>query len=160
MFSSRRGVPAAEVWDAIRSVWTSALTPLAAAYARRRGAAIAIGVIVQEFVAGEPITVYTRPPGDPASVELLVQRGDQTGAVLCATICRARPRHEHACLLALRAERAIGAPQGADVELVQLHKQHGDEVVIQTWVVQARPIVHPTATCTRAAAADRARAAR
>ena len=53
VFSSRRAVPVAEVWDAIRAVWTSALTPLAAAYARKRGGAIAIGVIVQEYVAGD-----------------------------------------------------------------------------------------------------------
>ena len=54
VFSSRRAVPVAEVWDAIRAVWTSALTPLAVAYARRRGGRdpIAIGVIVQEYVSG------------------------------------------------------------------------------------------------------------
>ena len=66
VFSSRRAVPVDEVWDAIRAVWTSALTPLAAAYARRaRRGAIAIGVIVQEYVAGTPLVVYTRPPGQP-----------------------------------------------------------------------------------------------
>ena len=69
VFSSRRAVPAADVWAAIRAVWTSALTPLAAAYARRRGGSIAIGVIVQAFVPGARVTVYTRMPGRPASDE-------------------------------------------------------------------------------------------
>src|SRR6185436_12558297 len=41
VFSSRAGVRVDEVWAAIRAVWTSALTPLAAAYARRRGGEIA-----------------------------------------------------------------------------------------------------------------------
>jgi len=64
VFSSRRAVPVAQLWDAIRAVWTSALTPLAVAYAH--GRPYAIGVIVQRFVVGELVTVYTRPPGEPA----------------------------------------------------------------------------------------------
>lgn len=144
VFSSRRAVPVAEVWSAIRAVWISALTPLAAAYARRRDAAIAIGVIVQEWVDGTPLTIYTRPPGEPESVELLLQRGDHLSRFSREDLPR-EIEAEHACLLALRAEREIDASRGADVELVQIRKQYGYEVVIQTWVVQARPIVHPPA---------------
>ena len=47
VFASRRAVPVADVWHAIRAVWTSALTPLAVAYARRRASAPgAIGVVI------------------------------------------------------------------------------------------------------------------
>ncbi len=124
VFSSRRAVPPAEVWDAIRAVWTSALTPLAAAYARRRTGPISIGVIVQRFVPGERITVYTRAPGKPTGEEAMIQRGSDVTVV-------PRSSSDPAITLALRAEAAIGARRGADVELV------GDVIV------QARPIVHP-----------------
>ncbi len=124
VFSSRRAVPAAEVWDAIRAVWTSALTPLAAAYARQRTGPISIGVIVQRFVPGERITVYTRGPGKPAGDDVMIQRGTEVTVM-------PRSSGQPAVVLALRAEAAIGARRGADVELV------GDVIV------QARPIVHP-----------------
>ncbi len=124
VFSSRRAVPPAEVWDAIRAVWTSALTPLAAAYARRRTGPISIGVIVQQFVPGEPITVYTRAPGKAAADDVMIQRGGNLTVVPRSSL-------DPAVVLALRAEAAIGARQGADVELV------GERIV------QARPIVHP-----------------
>lgn len=140
VFSSRRAVPVADVWDAIRAVWTSALTPLAAAYAHRRGGTIAIGVIVQEYVSGQLVTVYTRPPGEPHADELMVQRGDHLGRHSRSDLPR-EIETQHAAVLALRAETAIGAD--ADVELVQIRKQHGFDVAMQTWVVQARPIVHP-----------------
>jgi pyruvate,water dikinase len=143
VFSSRRGVPIGELWDAIRAVWTSALTPLAAAYARRRGARINVGVIVQEYVAGTPITVYTRPPGAPGADELMVQRGDLLSRHSRIDLPR-EIETQHAAVIALRAEAAIGATGGADVELVQLRKQHGFDLAMQTWVVQARPVVHPT----------------
>lgn len=142
VFSSRRAVPIAELWSAIRAVWTSALTPLAASYARRRGGPVAIGVIVQEWIAGAPVTVYTRPPGAPDAGELMIQRDDQLGRHSRTDL----PRDievQHAAVLALRAETAIAAKWGADVELVQLRKQHGFDLAMQTWVVQARPIVHP-----------------
>lgn len=142
VFSSRRGVPVAEVWDAIRAVWQSALTPLAAAYARRRGGRIDIGVIVQEYIAGTPVTVYTRPPGAPAADELMVQRGDQVSRHSRSDLPR-EIETQHAAVLALRAETAIAATEGADVELVQIRKQHGFDLAMQTWVVQARPVVHP-----------------
>lgn len=142
VFSSRRAVPVAEVWDAIRAVWTSALTPLAAAYARRRGGSIAIGVIVQEFVAGTSIVVYTRPPGQPESPEVLVQHAESVS------------RHVRdgwpgdletlsAVEAALRCERALGVTTGVDVELVQRQVASGTDVLVATRVVQARPIVHP-----------------
>ena len=77
VFSSRRAVPAADVWAAIRAVWTSALTPLAIAYARRRGGdgIATIGVIVQRFVAGDCITAYTRTPA--GADEVWIQRGGE-----------------------------------------------------------------------------------
>lgn len=128
VFSSRTAVPPADVWAAIRAVWTSALTPLAVTYARRRGGRIAIGVIVQRFVPGELVTIYTRPPGAPTGDELVVQRG----VTLERTARSAASARTVA--LALRAEAAIAAGSGADVEIV--------EQPTQLWVVQARPIVH------------------
>ena len=124
VFSSRTEIPAADVWAAIRAVWTSALTPLAAAYGRRRGGTIAIGVIVQAFVPGERVTVYTRAPGAPEGARALIQRGGELALV-------PRSSSDPALVLALRAEAAIGATGGADVELV------GDVIV------QARPVIHP-----------------
>lgn len=124
VFSSRVAVRRADLWHAIRGVWISALTPLAVTYARRRGAPIAIGVIVQRFVTGEPMTVYTRRPAAPAIDEVLVQRDTSITRVR-------RGDPDPVVALALRAEAAIGAGTGADVELVGEH------------VVQARPIVHP-----------------
>jgi len=127
VFSSRTGVTPAGVWDAIRAVWTSALTPLAAAYARKRGGEIAIGVIVQQFAEGDAVVVYTRPPGKPDAAEILIQRaGDVTRA--------GRDGTDEIARLALRAEGALACPAGVDVELVA-----GSRTVI----VQARPIVHP-----------------
>jgi phosphohistidine swiveling domain-containing protein len=141
VFSSRDAVPAADVWPAIRAVWTSALTPLAAAYARRRGGRISIGVIVQRFVPGERITVYTRAPGKPGG-DAMIQRGGEVTVV-------PRSSTDPALVLALRAEAAIGANSGADVELV--HATRGETAIGATGenrelgiaLVQARPIVHP-----------------
>jgi pyruvate,water dikinase len=129
------------VWHAIRSVWTSALAPAAIAYARGRTQVLGLGVIVQHFIAGERVTVYTRSPsgGD----ELVIQRGD----TLLRTPRVQLPSElvdQHAVIQALRAERMLGVP--ADVELVQVRaRAMVDEPeadrMIQTWVVQARPIV-------------------
>ncbi|MGH2899781.1 MAG: PEP/pyruvate-binding domain-containing protein, partial [Solirubrobacteraceae bacterium] len=69
VFASVTDVAPGEVWNAIRAVWTSALTPLAVAYARRRGASISIAVILQRFVPGPRVTIYTRPVGGDASDE-------------------------------------------------------------------------------------------
>jgi pyruvate,water dikinase len=134
VFASVTDVAPDDVWHAIRAVWTSALSPLAVAYARRRAAAISIAVIVQRFVPGERMTIYTRAAGAPDGDTLWVARGggldrlrrqDATG-------------HPEAAL-ALAAEAAIGATRGADVELV-LETSGGG---IVPWLVQARPIVHP-----------------
>jgi pyruvate,water dikinase len=142
VFSSRAGVRAEDVWDAIRAVWTSALTPLAAAYARKRGGTIAIGVIVQEYVVGTPLVVYTRPPGRPDSPEMLFQKADHVSRHSREDLPR-EIEAQHAALIALRAEQALGCETGVDVELVQIRKQSGFETAIETAIVQARPIVHP-----------------
>lgn len=143
VFSSRRAVPVADVWDAIRAVWTSALTPLAAAYARKRGGTIAIGVIVQEYVSGTPLVVYTRPPGQPASPQLLIQRSDHVSRHARDDLPR-EIEAQHAALLALRAEHVLGIETGVDVELVQVRKQSGFDVAIETVIVQARSVIHPS----------------
>lgn len=137
IFSSHASA-AKEVWHAIRNVWTSALTPLAVAYARRRGQAIAIGVVVQRHVPGQPVTVYTRPPGGRRSDAVLIQRGGDL-ARMSRSVAPTQVADREAVEVALRAEQAIGArDSGADVELVQVIGEKP-----QTWVVQARPIVHP-----------------
>ena len=134
VFSSRTAVDPADVWPAIRAVWASAATPLAAAYARERGAGPPrIGVILQRFVAGERLTIYTRPPGEVGRDELWVQRGDAL-----EQRARSEAGDAGALALALAAERAIGAEaSGADVELVDAGGR--------LWIVQARPIAHPPA---------------
>ena len=140
VYSSRRAVPVAGIWDAIRAVWTSALTPLAANYARRRHAAISIGVIVQRFVEGNPITVYTRPPGDPGRQEAIVQDGDALERIALPTAHDSERRAE--IVAALAAERAIGATAGADVEIIVHSQKREDVTSVSFHVVQARPIVH------------------
>ena len=133
VFGSVTDVAPDEVWDAIRAVWTSALMPLAVAYARRREAAIAIAVIVQRFVPGPRVTVYTRPVGAPQGDELWIQRGE----VLQRVPRAAAAKHPEA-IAALAAEAAIEASAGADVELVT---DTSDPA--RPWIVQARPMVHP-----------------
>lgn len=138
VFASVTDVAPGEVWPAIRAVWTSALTPLAVAYARRRAAGIAIAVIVQRFVPGARTTVYTRPIGAPGSGR---STGDelwlQTGGRI-ERIERAAAGDHRETALALAAEAAIAAERGADVELVA-----GPEPSPGLSIVQARPIVHP-----------------
>ncbi len=102
---------------ALRAVWTSALAPLAVRYARWRaegggdGDAIAIAVILQRHVAGELVTIYTRPAGAPERDEVWIQRGERLEK-------RRRDAADPQIELALAARRAIGADRGADVELV------------------------------------------
>ncbi|HEU4732540.1 MAG TPA: PEP/pyruvate-binding domain-containing protein [Kofleriaceae bacterium] len=137
VFASVTDVAPEAVWDAVRTVWASALAPLAVAYARRRGAAIAIAVIVQRFVPGARMTVYTRPvgaPEGPGDDELWLS-GDGPLERVRRSAAAARPELESA----VAAERAIGAPRGADVELVREGTSEG----ARPWIVQARPIVHP-----------------
>ncbi|MBA3392971.1 MAG: hypothetical protein H0T89_10020 [Deltaproteobacteria bacterium] len=129
VFSSVTGVPLRRVWSAVRAVWTSALTPLAASYARRRAGTLAVGVIVQRFIAGDRITIYTRPPGEPRGREIWVQRGEHVRTY-------GRDEVDPLVALALRAEHAIAAIDGADVELVETRTG-------EPWIVQARPIAHP-----------------
>ncbi len=129
VFSSRTAVPIEELWPAIRSVWISALTPLAATYARRRGGEIAISVIVQRYVEGELVTSYTRPPGAPTADEVWWQHGDELSKT---------PRQPSPLL---EAETAIGADGGADLEMIVPRFDPMDWA--SAWFVQARSIVHP-----------------
>jgi phosphohistidine swiveling domain-containing protein len=145
VFASVTDVAPGDVWAAVRAVWTSALTPLAVAYARRRAAAPALAVIVQQFAPGERVTVYTRPIGAPAGDAVWIARGEQLERVPRATA----GAHAEAAL-ALAAEHAIGAPGGADVELIvevatDALPGGGPARASATrrWVVQARPILHP-----------------
>ena len=133
VFASVTAVAPTDVWPAIRNVWASALAPLAATYAR--GREIAIAVVVQRFVRGDGLTVYTRPAGDPRGSKITVQRGDYVREY-------ARDDVDPIVAIALRAEHAIGAAGGADVELVETRDG-------ALWVVQARPIVHPPPRATR-----------
>jgi phosphohistidine swiveling domain-containing protein len=132
VFSSRTAVSLEDLWPAIRAVWISALTPLAATYARRRGGEIAIAVIVQRYVPGERVTIYSRPPGAPETDEVWQQLGP--------TLTK-RARRDASVLATIEA--ALAAPRGVDVELIA----QGPEVDLDTaWYVQARPIVHPVIT--------------
>ena len=118
-------------------------------------------MIVQEYVSGTPLVVYTRPPGQPTSHELLLQRSDHVSRHSRDDLPRELSA-QHAAVMALRAERALGCETGVDVELVQLRKQSGFDVALETVIdlrtaagaaarpgkpllaiVQARPIVHP-----------------
>ena len=124
----------ASVRAAIRAVWASALTPHAVEYANRRSAAgrpAALGVIVQRYIEGERVTVYTRDDRDA----LVIQRGEHTIRASRDALPVQLADH-HAAVQALRAERALAVP--ADVELIQVALR---DDVIETWVVQARPIV-------------------
>lgn len=139
VFESSEAVPNEldRVWHAIRAVWTSALAPAAIAYARGRTSALGLGVIVQQFVSGERVTVYTRSPS--GTDELVIQRGDTLVRTPRVQIPPDLANH-HAVIQALRAERVLGVP--ADVELVQRWtREEIPDRVFETWVVQARPIV-------------------
>jgi len=133
VFASVTDVAPEDVWQAIRGVWRSAITPLAVAYARRRGAAIAIAVIIQRFVPGARMTVYTRPIGHPGGDELWLQH-DRLDRMP-----RSAAGRSPEAALTLAAEAAIGATHGADVELVLEPVPGGT----RPWIVQARPIIHP-----------------
>ncbi len=127
VFHSGVDVAAPQVWDAIRAVWRGALGPLAIAYAR--GAAMDVAVILQRFVPGQRVTIYTRPPGHPDEATAWIEpAGEPLRRV-------DRTDDDPLLRLALAAERAIDAAAGADVEAVV-----GADA---TWLVQARPIVHP-----------------
>ena len=134
IFSSAVDVAHADVWSAIRAVWASAFTPLVAAYARATpgtaAPSLAIAVIVQRFISGQRVTIYTRPPRNPTADDVWLQRGGKLTHETRAT-------REPLVTAALTAERVIDATDGADVELIV----EGQKI----WIVQARPIVHPPA---------------
>lgn len=120
VFSSRLAVAPEDVWPAIRAVWASVCTPLAAAYARHRqlsaGAAspLTVAVIVQRYVPGRRVTVYTRPPGQPAAPLCWLERGEVLHKL-------ERGAASLPVALALRAEHALGLEAGgADVELIEV----------------------------------------
>ncbi len=133
IFHSLVAVPSdpASVREAIRAVWSSALTPHAVEYANRRTHEIALGVIVQRYIEGERVTVYTRDERD----DLVIQRGEQVTRYAREALPVQLADHD-AAGHALRAERALGVP--ADVELIQVALR---DDAIETWIVQARPIV-------------------
>lgn len=142
VFSSRTAVSMTELWPAIRAVWISALTPLAATYAKRRGGEIAISVIVQRYVTGELVTFYTRPPGMPDSTDMLYQQRNELIQVARSDKLEA-------------VERILDAPRGVDIEQIVpvelVQRERADPAVDYpeewqwnaAWFVQARPIVHP-----------------
>lgn len=168
VFSSKLAVAPEHVWPAIRAVWASACTPLAAAYARHRRrkgaprAALSVAVIIQRYVPGERITIYTRAPGQPRSGVAWIERGGilhKLSREAAATSESGEPSPNpnptptpnpipnpnpttipisvaRALALALAAERALSLDRGADVELIE--SPDGELAV-----VQARPIVHP-----------------
>lgn len=133
VFASLTDVPPGEVWPAIRGVWTSALTPLAVAYARRRATAWIpeISVIVQRFVPGARATVYTRPIGAPDGSELWIEQDGRLDRVP-----RAAAGSRAEAVQALAAEAAVQGDAGVDVELVV----NADS---PPWIVQVRPMIHP-----------------
>lgn len=142
VYSSRLAVAPADVWPAIRAVWASVCTPLAAAYARHRGrdgavAPLQVAVIIQSYVPGRSFTVYTREPGAPSSATAWLERD---GAL------HKLPRTDEnpALQLALRAEAALQLEAtGADVELIEVPTDGGGAAHV---IVQARPIIHPSTT--------------
>ncbi len=144
VFESVVDVATADVWSAIERVRASAQSDAARRYAqkpsptyllhdmRRNHVGLDFAVIVQRFIPGTRITIYTRPPEDAAGTAAWIQPADgEPLALLREPIggIEQDPRVE----LALAAERAIAATGGADVELV--------DDGTQLWVVQARPIV-------------------
>ncbi len=131
VFSSRTAVSLDDLWPAIRAVWISALTPLAATYARRRGGEIAIAVIVQRYIDGELVTFYTRPPGEPESTDMLQQQRTQV----------LRYARDPASQL-VTVERVLDAPRGVDIEQI-VTATPNDWNWAGAWFVQARPIIHP-----------------
>ncbi len=148
VFESIVDVAPADVWSAVERVRASAQSDAARRYAQKTSptdflhdsrinhVGLDFAVIVQRFIPGSRITIYTRPPEDAAGTAAWIQPADgEASAVLREPIggIEQDPRVE----IALKAERAIGATGGADVELVD------DGTAL--WVVQARPIVRAAA---------------
>ncbi len=136
LFESRE-CQSEEVLAAIAKVRASRSAQVVAAYARARGieARAGMAVIVQQYVAGERLVIYTRPPGQRSADEVWIR--DAEAMRVCS---RGAASPEVAAALA--AEAAIGATAGADVELVIRRDSEGrGEHAPQ--IVQARPIIHP-----------------
>jgi pyruvate,water dikinase len=133
LFASRTHVAVPALADALRAVWASACTPMVAQYrAHRNNAATGFGVavVVQDFVEGDAVVVYTRRFGAPESSTMMIQRDGATHEVQ-------RSADDAIVRLALAAEAAIdAAATGADVELIV--RPSGELAV-----VQARAIVQP-----------------
>jgi phosphohistidine swiveling domain-containing protein len=148
LFSTRTAISLGELWSAIRFVWARAVTPLVARYARERGASgFALSVIVQRYVEGQPVILYTRPPGAPTRDEMWIQRaaiGDREARIGPADpgvrLDRVpRSGGGDAQILANAVERAIDAERGVDAELVL----PAPDAWSRAWIVQARAIIHP-----------------
>jgi len=163
VFASVLGVSPDDLVAAIHQVWSSAATPLVHAYAEARGLAlqaplqapgtapavppivVPIAVIVQRQITGPRVhhgVLYTRLPGDPDSVEMVIEsRSSQEPGVASVRLPRSTgatgpdamdpalaaaatglelQAEELARLVAvgLDAESVIGASRGADVEWV------------------------------------------
>jgi pyruvate,water dikinase len=153
VFASLTDIAPDQVWDAVRAVWASALTPLAIRYAQRRAAAIAISVIVQRFIPGERVTVYTRPVGSLRAAQGPASAGDERSAPggddlwlsrqgQLERVPRAQASRRPETVSALAAEAAIAATRGADVELV-IEPASDPHAEVRPWIVQARPIIDP-----------------
>lgn len=139
--------------DAVRAVWASAQTPLVRAYAEMRQLGqVRMAVIVQPQIPGLVAGVaYTRPPGHPDAPEMLIEtHATATSPARALRVPRGpavppdpdplpldAPTLAELVRIAARAEDALGASAGADVEWVASPAG--------IWIVQARPIVHPTA---------------
>ncbi len=161
IFASILGVELAEIEPAVRRVWASSRTGLVRDYAAARGLSdLAMAVLVQVQVPavartsergeGPAGTLYTRPPGRPDADEMVVETHFRVGKPgTSIRLARSGPLDGSRELaldsavtaelrdVALRAERAIEAAVGADIEWVI-----GDARI---WLVQARPVVHPSA---------------
>lgn len=120
-----------ELEAAVKAVWGSARSDTAQAFAGARGIDlddIAMSVIVQRRIDGRRGVVYTRRPGSPDVVEVIIEIDGGPGAL-------GEAERDRIAATALQAEEAIDAPDGADVEIVLDGKR--------LYTVQARPIVHP-----------------
>ena len=118
LFASKTHVPVTTLAlaDALRAVWASACTPMVGQYLARHDASVGrftVAAIVQQFIVGERLVIYTRPPGAATETTALLQRNGSTRRLARDDAT------EPALRLALAAEIAIGAQHGADVELVQ-----------------------------------------
>lgn len=177
LFSSQLDIRPDGLAQAVAAVIASARSPAVGAYLERRGrgAPTDLAVIVQRQVGGASGVLYTRPPGQPDRDEVWIEAAGPDGLASRATARRTgeplsrdpdfplEPDQLAGLIrLAVAAERAIASDGGADVEWV------AEETDVETdadtdapgarparamWLVQARPIRHPAAPSSIAAAA-------